>query len=100
MSQGPAVSSPPVQKCCAEMMSVSVAGIQKNRCRTTVAERMGETRAELPFIGDQVVCLSHDQAARSGSATEVVKRGSHASSTGLTAFGGPRMVDRTLFPHA
>ena len=23
-----------------------------------------ETLAELPFIGDQVVCLSHDQAAR------------------------------------
>jgi hypothetical protein len=22
---------------------------------------------ELPFIGDQVVCLSHDQAARSGA---------------------------------
>ena len=29
----------------------SVAGIQKNRCRTTVAERMVETLAELPFIG-------------------------------------------------
>jgi hypothetical protein len=26
--------------------------------------KMVETRAELPFIGDQVVCLSHDQAAR------------------------------------
>src|SRR5215469_7639927 len=51
---GPAVPSPPVQKCCAEMMSVSVARIQKNRCRTTIAERMVETRAELPFIGDQV----------------------------------------------
>ena len=36
------------------MMSVSVAGIPKNRCRTTVAERMVETLAELPFIGDQV----------------------------------------------
>src|SRR5262249_2556082 len=44
----------PVQKCCAEMMSVSVARIQKNRCRTTIAERMVETRAELQFIGDQV----------------------------------------------
>jgi len=43
-----------VQKCCAEMMSVSVAGIPKNRCRTTVAERMVETRAELLFTGDQV----------------------------------------------
>ena len=30
----------------------------KNRCRTTVTERMVETLAELPFIGDQVVCLS------------------------------------------
>jgi hypothetical protein len=27
-----------------------------------------ETLAELPFIGDQVVCLSHDQAARSAPA--------------------------------
>src|SRR5215831_8215678 len=51
---GPADSSPPVEKCCAEMMSVSVAGIPKNRCRTTIPERMVETRAELPFIGDQV----------------------------------------------
>jgi hypothetical protein len=34
--------------------------IPKNRCRTTIAERMVETRAELPFIGDQVVCLSHN----------------------------------------
>jgi hypothetical protein len=39
--------------------------IPKNRSRTTIAERMVETLAELPFIGDQVVCLSHDQAARS-----------------------------------
>ena len=37
----------------------------KNCCRTTIAERMVETLAELPLIGDQVVCLSHDQAARS-----------------------------------
>src|SRR5215469_15567468 len=28
--------------------------IPKNRCRTTVAERMMETLAELPFMGDQV----------------------------------------------
>src|SRR6516164_527203 len=40
---GPSRSSPPVQKCCAEMMSVSVARIQKHRCRTTIAERMVET---------------------------------------------------------
>src|SRR6516164_4135150 len=32
--------------------------IPKNRCRTTIAERIVETRAELPFIGDQIVCLS------------------------------------------
>ena len=37
--------------------------IQKNRCRTTVAEPIGETLAELPFTGDQAVCLGHDQAA-------------------------------------
>jgi hypothetical protein len=54
VTTGPAVSRPPVQKSCVEMMSVSVAGIQKNRCRTTVAEPIGETRAELPFTGDQV----------------------------------------------
>src|SRR5215468_10916540 len=47
------------------MMSVSVAGIPKNRCRTTIAERMVETLAELPFIGDQVGCLGRNQAARS-----------------------------------
>jgi hypothetical protein len=41
--------------------------IPKNHCRTTIAERMMETLAELPFIGDQVVCLSHDQAAPSGT---------------------------------
>ena len=29
---------------------------------------MVKTRAELPFIGDQIVCLSHDHAARSGPA--------------------------------
>src|SRR5215472_9331100 len=36
--------------------------IPKNRCRTTVAERMVETRAELPLSGIRSVCLSHDQA--------------------------------------
>ena len=50
-----------------EVMSVSVAGIPKNRCRTTTAERMVETRAELPFIGDQIICLSHDHATRSAT---------------------------------
>jgi len=36
------------------MISVSVAGIQKNRCRQQYPERMVETLAQLPFIGDQV----------------------------------------------
>ena len=43
--------------------------IPKNRGRTTIPERMVETLPGLPFIGDQVVCLSHDQAARSGPAS-------------------------------
>ena len=49
--------------------------IPKNRCRTTIAERMAETPSELPFIRDQVVCLSHDQAARSGPRKEARSRG-------------------------
>src|SRR6516165_9980167 len=47
--------------------------IPKNRCWTTIAERMVETRAELPFIGDQIVCLSHDQAARGGPARKTLE---------------------------
>ena len=42
--------------------------IEKNRPRTTVAEPIGETLAELPFTGDQAVCLGHDKAAWSGPA--------------------------------
>src|SRR5215831_15125160 len=34
--------------------------LPKNRCGTTIPERMVETLAEPPFIGDQVVCLSHN----------------------------------------
>src|SRR6516164_7758846 len=48
--------------------------IPKNRCRTTIAEQMVETRAELPFIGDQIVCLSHDQAARSADCGIAIAR--------------------------
>jgi hypothetical protein len=40
--------------------------IQKNRCRTTVVSRFGETLAELPLTADQVVCLGRDQAAWNG----------------------------------
>jgi hypothetical protein len=61
---GPAVSSPRVPNFFAEVMF-----IQKNRPRTTVAEPIGETLAELPFTGDQAVCLGHDQAAWSGPAS-------------------------------
>ena len=64
---GPAVPARPSRSVCAKMMSVSVARIQKNRCRTTITERMVETRAELPFIGDRSVCLEErNQATRSG----------------------------------
>ena len=52
VATGPAVSSPPVPNFFAEVMF-----IQKNRPRTTVAEPIGETLAELPFTGDQVVCF-------------------------------------------
>src|SRR5215472_659257 len=37
-----------------ELAKKSGQNIPKNRCRTTIAERMVETRAELPFIGDPV----------------------------------------------
>jgi hypothetical protein len=40
--------------------------IPKNHCRTTIAERMVETRAELPLPGIRSSTLSHDQAARGG----------------------------------
>jgi hypothetical protein len=36
------------------------ANIPKNRCRTTIAERVMEMLAELPLTGDQVVSLSHE----------------------------------------
>src|SRR6516162_673667 len=43
-----------VSECRSEPAKKSGQNIPKNRCRTTIAERMGETPAELPFIGDQV----------------------------------------------
>jgi hypothetical protein len=67
VTTGPSRFQPARPEVLPEMMSVSVAGIPKNRCRTMIAERMVETRAELPFIGDQIVCLSHDHAARSAT---------------------------------
>jgi hypothetical protein len=50
------------------------AGIQKDRCRTTVAEPMVETRAELPFIGDQVVCLDGNRVSAKHAVSENVDR--------------------------
>ena len=41
---------------------------------TRMLKRMVETLAELLFIGDQVVCLSHDQAVRSGPAPTRLSR--------------------------
>jgi len=63
--------------------------IPKNRCRTTIAERMVETPAELPFIGDQVVCLSHNQAARSGPRKEA-RGGANTAHGGCALFDGTR----------
>ena len=45
-----------------EAANKSGQNIPKNRCRTTIAEPIGANAAVLPFIGDLVVCLSHDQA--------------------------------------
>src|SRR6516165_10247186 len=68
--------------------------IPKNRCRTTIPERMGETRAELPFIGDQVVCLSHNQAARSGPRKEARERwGRESSPVEESAGAGSAIVE-------
>src|SRR5262245_21524641 len=44
----------------------SCQNVPKNRCRTTKAERMGETLAELLFTEGQIVCLGRDQAAEKG----------------------------------
>jgi hypothetical protein len=42
--------------------------IQKNRCRTTVPDPIGEMLAELPFTGDRSFCLGHNRAVWSGPA--------------------------------
>ena len=44
-----------------DLMSVSVAGIQKNRCRTTVAETIAGNAS-----GTRSVCLGRNQAAEQG----------------------------------
>ena len=57
----------------------SAQNIPKNRCRTTIAERMVETLAELPFIGDQVVRLSRERrsALPPGADTGALQKASH-----------------------
>jgi hypothetical protein len=64
--------------------------IPKNRCRTTIAERMMETLAELPFIGDHFVCLSHEPGRPQRNA--IRRRGWTQSvslhSTGILTLGG------------
>jgi hypothetical protein len=56
------------------MMSVSIAGIQKNRCRTTMAERVVETLAELPFTGDQVALFRAQPPSNTRRAAPPVAR--------------------------
>jgi hypothetical protein len=68
MSPHPSCDDCPLTR--SEPAKKSGQNIPKNRCRTTIAKRMGETPAELAFIGDQVVCLSHNQAACSGPRKE------------------------------
>jgi len=54
------------------MMSVSVAGIQKNRCRTTVAEPIGENASGTAlYRGTRSVCLGRNNSAE-GRSAEVV----------------------------
>jgi adenylate cyclase len=52
------------------MMSVSVAGIPKNRCRTTVAEPIGGRLAELSFTGARSVCLLADAESAAHAPTK------------------------------
>src|SRR5215471_4344275 len=58
--------------------------IPKNRYRTTIAERMMETLAELPFIGDQVSRAgeSHPRARITGREA-LTSSGSHCPATPL-----------------
>jgi hypothetical protein len=68
--------------------------IQKNRCRTTVPSRFGETLAKRAFTGNQVICLGRDQAGSSGPGGSIRQRTSPVTpSTDLRSFsrrcGGP-----------
>ena len=47
--------------------------IPKNRYRTTIAERIMETLAELPFIGDQVVCFYLDKRDTRDTLTRAIR---------------------------
>ena len=67
--------------------------IPKNRCRTTIPDRIVETPAELPFIGDQVVCLSHNQAVRSGPASMSLRSGRELAENMLASLGLEYLVN-------
>ena len=55
--------------------------IPKNRYRTTIAERMVETLAELPFIGDQVRGGVERERDRTDRAERQVHRPIHGVSS-------------------
>src|SRR5262249_18355699 len=63
-------SFPPAgRKRCAEMMSVSVAEIPKNRCRAMVGEPMEASACGTALYRNHVVRLGRDQAAQSRPTT-------------------------------
>jgi hypothetical protein len=57
------MTSHPSTRPSAEFFAEVMGVIQKTVAGQPGAEPFGETLAELPFIGDQVVCLGHNQAA-------------------------------------
>jgi hypothetical protein len=78
-------------------MSVSVAGIPKNRCLTTVAEPIGGKRERnCPLPGTKSVCLGRNQAARGRPATPLGMR-----STPSTEVDPPqrKLAHRAREPH-
>jgi hypothetical protein len=49
--------------------SILKTGLRSSEDFREGVEALGSRLAELPFTGDQLVCLGHDQAAWSGSAS-------------------------------
>src|SRR5215472_6058178 len=58
----PAVSSPPVQKCCAEMMSVSLRGSRKIVVGQQSLSGWWKRERNCPLSGIRSVCLGRNQA--------------------------------------